>query len=143
FIANAVVDADQDVLSALIRARDEWNSVSLSDFEFASPGFSDFAPIYFPEALPLGPVDARLDRYNTITFFDPNFAPADGVIYVPIVFYFNRDFDTDEGFVIPPDIINPSSYIVDELDDAILVEREQDLQFVLPFDDYKGGTIVR
>lgn len=144
FIANELFSAEDEVLAALGRAMREWNGADMSDFRFQEGAIpSDFQVIYFPEQLPNGPIDARLDRYNTVTFFDPDFAPADGTTYQPFYFYFEQDWDPDDGFFVPENLLAVAGLAVAEDDENLIVTREVDeLEFALPRKKYKAGTII-
>ncbi|MCB2153663.1 thrombospondin type 3 repeat-containing protein [bacterium] len=131
---------DQDIMSGLQRVISGWNDASLSKFEFSTaPYLSTQAPIYDPIQLPFGPQDVRLDRYNLITFQDPDIIPGDGVLYIPHVFYFGRDFDPTE------DGLNAADLYMTELetgDIGLDLNRDSIIDVSLPWREYHAGEVI-
>ncbi|MBX3728602.1 MAG: thrombospondin type 3 repeat-containing protein, partial [Candidatus Sumerlaeia bacterium] len=136
--------ADDEIFGAATRAINEWNSVNGAEFSFSpNPFFSDQAIIMDPLNLPLGPVDVRLDRYNTITFLDPAFVPAAGTIYVPVLFYFNETWDPDEHPIAPQSVMDIAEvFAIEEADTTLIFSRPADLEFLIPRRKYKAGTLI-
>ncbi|MDK2972806.1 MAG: hypothetical protein PWP23_2561 [Candidatus Sumerlaeota bacterium] len=135
---------DDEVFGAMQRAISQWNDAG-SDFTFGeSPIFSDQQIVYDPINLPTGPVDVRLDRYNTVTFLDGTFTPAEGLFYVPIVFYFNEEWDPSEDTILPQQLVDIAGLGEEEVDDTtIIFSREADLELALPRNKtWKAGSIV-
>ncbi|MBI5153837.1 hypothetical protein HZA57_01245, partial [Candidatus Poribacteria bacterium] len=134
---------DPDIMTGIQRAMDRWNSASLSDFEFtAGPLFSDELTVSDPQIaqfLPFGPKDVRLDRFNLITFNDPDIQPAEGVFYIPHVFYMTQDYDPEVDQLAPQAIITEltTGDIGVALDD-----REDVIEFVIPRRELAAGTIL-
>ncbi len=138
-------DFDNQILLALQRAMERWSSISNSEFEFSSfPLYSDLAPVFDPLNLPFGPQDARLDHYNLITFDDPALSGglADGVFFVPAIFYFTEDYDPDTNLLALEDNLTVSSTTVDDVVFTTVIDREGELQMLIPHRPYAAGEIV-
>ena len=136
---------DADIYRALNRCLKRWNDADLGgldmSFQFRDTAFySDFLAGVNP-ALPSGPEEVAFDRYNLISFQEPNETLPTGVIYADYTFYFTVDVDLSDYASLPElddDVIyNPSTNEIDvDLDDDGIM----DIHF--PREEYEGGSIV-
>jgi hypothetical protein len=137
--------SDDDVYLALNRCLKRWNDVSLGgismSFKFNEVAYySDFLAGINP-ALPFGPTQVAFDRFNLITFQEPNETVPSGVIYAVYCFYFTVDIDLGDYINLPNlgngVIYNPTTGVINlDLDgDGIM-------DVALPRQKYEGGTIL-
>jgi len=136
-------DIDLQILSLANNSIQEWNDAQYADFEFGNLLFSDQAPIFDPIELPFGPQDARIDRYNLITFQDPQTPGGSGVYTVPAITYFTQDVDIT-GPNITLDLLDVDVIFNSESDLAIILDRSEDIDFSIsiPRREYDAGTIL-
>ncbi len=152
------LSVDDEINNGLRRAIEQWNGSGFTDFQFKEqPLFSDQALIFDPVQFPLGvlPPNAQLDRFSLITFRDTAFATLPtGVLYEPIIYYFNEDFDPDDfdvnfpgandnlvGAIEIDDTLSDGTTIVPE-DIAVIRLRDRDLEFLLPRQEWDAGTVI-
>jgi len=136
---------DDDVYLALNRCLKRWNSVSLGgigmSLKFNDVAYySDFLAGINP-ALPFGPTQVAFDRFNLITFQEPNETVPTGVIYAVYCFYFTVDIDLRDYANLPNlgngVVYNPTTGAID-LD----LNNDGIMDVSLPRQKYEGGTIL-
>lgn len=107
---------DDQIFTALQSAQDEWTSAD-SDLELSSPLYSEFGAFPGVDYLENGPFQAALDTRNLITFRDQNVILGDGILFLPIYFYFELDYEIN-------DLQNPGEQVslgIDPVDGEIVV----------------------
>jgi len=137
--------SDDDIYLALNRCLKRWNDVSLGgismSFEFNEVAYySDFLAGINP-ALPYGPIQVAFDRFNLISFQEPNETVPSGVIYAVYCFYFTVDIDLRD-YINLPNLGNGVVY--NPTTGAINLDLNGDgiMDVALPRQKYEGGTIL-
>ena len=136
---------DDDIYLAANRCIRRWHDGGTGvglDFNFNPTVFySDFLAGINP-ALPYGPMAVGFDRYNLITFQDPNVVIEPGPPYYQVfTFYFTIDIDLGDYNNIPTlgngVIYNPTTGLID-----VDLNGDGIMDIHLPREEYKGGTII-
>lgn len=134
---------DSRIYIALNRCLERWNSAGLGmDFSFNETAFySDFLAGINPN-LPLGPTEVALDRYNLITFQEPEEIVPTGVIYADYTFYFTIDIDLSDYNQLA--LLEQEGVIFNPTTGEIEVDVNGDglIDIHLPRKEYEGGTII-
>ncbi|MCD6385761.1 VCBS repeat-containing protein, partial [Candidatus Sumerlaeota bacterium] len=128
--------SDYEVLGAVNRAIERWNSAPFSFFEFKDQAvYSDFLigmnPLY-----PFGPVGLALDRFNLITYQDPEVVLGPGVYAITTWYYFLQDFDATQMWGVPVEIIGGMETV------PIDIDGDGYIDVYLPRRKYEAGTII-
>ncbi len=136
---------DDKIYIAANRCVRRWNDAKVGglgvDFKFNNTVFySDFLAGINP-ALPYGPVAVGFDRYNLITFQEPDEALPLGVTYADYTFYFTVDIDLEDYPTLPDFgngvIYNPTTGLI-----SVDLNGDGIMDINLPREKYKGGTIL-
>ncbi|HPB30493.1 MAG TPA: VCBS repeat-containing protein, partial [Candidatus Sumerlaeota bacterium] len=131
---------DEEVYLALNRCLERWNKSGM-DMEFRDIAlYSDFLAGMNP-AMPYGPTQVAFDRFNLISFIEPNETVPTGVFTATYRFYFTVDIDLS-NYASIPDL--GGGVIYNPLTDEIDVDFDNDgiMDISLPREEYKGGTIL-
>jgi VCBS repeat protein/quinohemoprotein amine dehydrogenase alpha subunit-like protein len=125
---------------ALNRCLEKWNDVGLGglgmEIDIRETAFD--STNFF---LGRSPNSVAFDRYNLITFQEPNEILPAGVIFSDYTFYFTVDIDLSDYFTLPNFnngvIFNPTTGNVD-----VDLNGDGIADVFLPRVEYKGGTII-
>ncbi len=87
---------DDDIYLSLQKAQKQWeDAVDDPNIEFKLPLYSADGAFPGIAYLELGPFEAALDTRNLITFRDPNITVGDGILALPIYYFFEEDYTID------------------------------------------------
>lgn len=133
---NTYEITDNDVFQAVRRCIERWNNNDLSTFKFApTPYFSTFMTGINTFWLN-GPEQVALDRFNLITFQEPELTVDAGTYVLTSFFYFTEDVDLTDQFYIPDDVIEYTHVAPLDLDE------DGHIDVMIPRQKYKTGTII-
>lgn len=83
---------DEDIYTALVNAINVWMDQD-SDLDMSLPLFSADGAFPGIPYLDQGPFEAAMDTRNLISFRDPNISLGDGLLFTPIYYYFEEDYE--------------------------------------------------
>ena len=83
---------DLDILQSLEDSVERWTEPD-SDLGLNTPQFSEDGAVPGIPYLEFGPFELAMDTRNLVTFRDPNSALPAGVLFTPIHYYFQSDFE--------------------------------------------------
>ncbi len=129
---------DDEVVNGFSRAFDNWDKVDADDVELGLVIPSDSAPTL--TELPFGPIQVQPDTFNLVTFRDGDAPLGDGVLSVPVYYFFRQDFDPDENGSIEDFVIFEDSNGIIEA--AFFDDRETLYETYLPKRKYDAGELV-
>ncbi|GAB4315680.1 MAG: hypothetical protein Kow0059_07860 [Candidatus Sumerlaeia bacterium] len=136
--------SNTDIINGLQRALARWSDVDYSDFEFSQGfTFSDFWAGFLPFQRG-GPSFAALDRFNLISFQEPNVLIGDATLAITSIWYVDQDTDLTD-----PAVIEAGDFqIVTQNGDAagliVILDQNGDgiIDILLPYRKLKAGTIL-
>ncbi|HOE62724.1 MAG TPA: FG-GAP-like repeat-containing protein [Candidatus Sumerlaeota bacterium] len=131
---------DDYIYMALNRSLERWNDADCIEFQGAY--YSDFLAGINPN-LPFGPIQVELDRFNLISFQEPNIVLPTGVIYGVYRWYFTIDFDL-ENYINIPDLPEGMIHIPDPNAPDIEFDLNMDgiMDINIPRGKYNAGTML-
>lgn len=127
---------DNDVWQAVRRDIERWNDNELSTFKFSeTPLFSSFLIGMNPYFMD-GPKQVALDRFNLITFQEPDITVPVGTYAMTSYFYITADYNLAAQYNIPENLIDYTDVA------PVDVDEDGNPDVYLPRVNYKAGTIL-
>ncbi|MEN6626789.1 MAG: FG-GAP-like repeat-containing protein [Candidatus Sumerlaeia bacterium] len=135
-----------ETLRAMNAALKTWNDAKFSNFRFYDQVISAiYAPSIPFTNPPVYPYGIALDGYNMISFIDESPFTSDDVVCVPIMSYFNQDYDPSKligQYGVPIEYLSGMVYGTDVVVLVYDFNGDGIVDLWLPYTKYKAGEFI-